>query len=64
MNLACFVVVVFFFADMHQNIRSEQQMVQVIFSICVNPIRIMPMADGYVPTCRANPILISSFEDR
>lgn len=39
-------------------------MVRVIFSICVNPIIIMPTADGFIPTCRENPILISSFEGR
>lgn len=29
----------------------EQQMVQVIFGICTNPITVMPMADGYDPAC-------------
>lgn len=38
-------------------------MIQAIFCICVNPIRIEPVEDGYIPTCRANPILILFFED-
>lgn len=41
---------------MNQNGRPVQQMLQVIWGICVNAIRNMPMADSYVPTCRENPL--------
>lgn len=44
---------------LHQNIR-VQQTVEVISSICVNALRSAPLADGLVPACKQNPILISS----
>ena len=44
-----------------QNIRLVQQMVQIISSICVGPIRMALMADGVIGTSRHNAVYSLSF---
>lgn len=57
-SVCCFLLFSFFFLKHSiETLDLCNKWFQFIFCICVNPIRIMAAADGYIPTCRENPIL-------